>query len=37
MHKYLMYTRIALPVIALAAMFGGLKFGYLPAGWSRGA
>jgi hypothetical protein len=37
MRWYLMSTRYALPVIALAALFGGLKFGFVPAGWARGA
>jgi hypothetical protein len=35
MRWFLMSTRF-LPVIAFAALLGGLKFGFLPAGWSRG-
>jgi hypothetical protein len=37
MRWYLMSTRYALPVLAVAALFGGLKFGVQPMGWSRGA
>jgi hypothetical protein len=37
MRWYLMMTRFALPVVAIGALFGGLKYGFLPAGWSNGA
>ena len=36
MRWYLMAIRL-LPVVALAAMFGGVKFGFHPMGWSTGA
>ena len=36
MRWYLTAVRL-LPVVALAALVGGVKFGFLPAGWSRGA
>jgi hypothetical protein len=37
MRWYLLATRCALPVIAIAALFGGLKHGFGTLGWSNGA
>jgi hypothetical protein len=36
MHRIMLFSRVVLPALALAALIGHVKFGFTPLGFSSG-